>query len=602
MNTSLRHEQIESGSLIHAPLRIQPALWPETGISTETATFVRISGPAGLSLTEGGIEFGLGGNACFDTYFNLFNLGKWRAHCGEFPLQLMLRGQGRFQLHVVASSQDRSRDRIYSEVVQIDEALVIPLDLTEITHPRTILFFELTALSEGRLDDFAWQTTQSPRQLPELTLSVTTFRREAAVASTVARFEQFMSQSPLKAHIRMNIVDNGQSLDLTSTPNVSIIRNENLGGAGGFSRGLLEARSAGATHCLFMDDDASVHMEAITRTWMFLAYALDPRTTVSGAMIHGDHRWQIWENGAVFNRGCKPQFFGTDMRDRPTVFEMEFDTTSGTPGGFYGGWWFFAFPIAYAKHMPFPFFVRGDDVSFSLANDFKFVTLPGIASVQESFTDKASPLTWYLDFRSHLAHHLSLPQKSLSWWRLQRMVVSFYVRTILRFHYESLAAVNLAMEDVLRGPQFFVENADMAKRRGDLKDMTQVEAWKPIQNPPGVRHSCPSRPLRALLLITLNGHLLPFSNRFGSHLVVEANERDNFRKIYGARAITFLNAHRTLAYTVSRDRRRFWQESLRLLRNTLRLRKNYQSQQETWQRSYPEITSKEFWEQKLGLR
>src|SRR5690606_19121749 len=151
------------------------------------------------------------------------------------------------------------------------------------------------------------------------------------------------------------------------------------------------------------------------------------------------------------------------------------NSTGPAPAGFYGGWWFFAFPLHDLRHLPFPFFVRGDDVSFSLANDLRIVTLPGVASVQESFTDKDSPLTWYLDLRSHLAHHLSLPQMERSWKSLYKIVVWFYLRTVLRFHYDSLSAINLAVEDVLKGPSFFTQNADMAGRRKDLKDLTQVE-------------------------------------------------------------------------------------------------------------------------------
>ena len=49
---------------------------------------------------------------------------------------------------------------------------------------------------------------------------------------------------------------------------------------------------------------------------------------------------------------------------------MEFATTGPAPDNFYGGWWYFAFPVDQVKHQPFPFFVRGDDVSFSLVHDF----------------------------------------------------------------------------------------------------------------------------------------------------------------------------------------------------------------------------------------
>ena len=580
---------------------IQPAIWPEIGISTEIIPYLRLTGATGMSLERGGVDFGPGGAVRSDSYFNLFNLGKWRDLCGDLPLELWLAGRGRFQLTVWMASMNRSWDRLYSEVVVLDGDLHVPLTLTETPPPRTILFFELTALSEGRLDDYAWATPTPPRQQPELVMSVTTFKREEAVEATVARFRAFRTSSGLRDHIHMNIIDNGQSVTVQPGDGVNVIPNENLGGAGGFTRGLLEARALGATHCLFMDDDASMHMGAVTRTWMLLAYATDPRTAVAGAMINSNHRWQIWENGAIFDRGCRPQFFGADMRDTNQVFDMEYRTTGPAPDGLYAGWWFFAFPLDQAEHLPFPFFVRGDDVSFSLANDFRLVTLPGVASIQESFTDKASPLTWYLDLRSHLAHHLSLPAKQMSWIKLQRMIVNFYMRTVLRFHYDTLSAVNLAIEDVLQGPDFFAANADMATRRKDLRELTDTEAWRPLDRAPAIRHGHLSRPMRALLLLTLNGHLLPFANLLGSKLVIEADQRENYRDVYGAREITYLNGPQTAAYTTRRDRGRFWTESLRLLRNSLKLRKSYQKLQQDWQGGYTQLTSEGFWQDKLGL-
>lgn len=579
---------------------IQPAIWPERGISTETQPYFKLSGPAGTSLTRGGFTFAPGGSVLVDGYFNLFNLGKWCDLCGPDPVSLWLRGDGRFQLTVWLAAPDCSYERLFDECVFLDGEMSLPLEGAQI-QGAGILYFHLTALSEGQIEDFGWSTTVAPRHRPDLVLSVTTFKREEAVTSMVNRFRRFRAASTLRDHLRMLVVDNGQSVPIDQGEGVTILPNANLGGAGGFSRGLLEVRKAGATHCLFMDDDASMHMGAITRVWMLLAYARDPRTTVAGAMINADHRWKLWENGAVFDRGCKPLYFGCDLRQQEDVFKMEFETTAPPPPGFYGGWWFFAFPVDRARHMPFPFFVRGDDVSFSLVNDLRIVTLPGVASVQESFVDKASPQTWYLDMRSHLVHHLSLPQKSVSWGGLQRMFFSFYLRTVLRYHYDSLSAVNLAIEDVMQGPRFFAENADMAQRRKDLKEMTRTEVWTPVDFPPRYRHGKASRPLRALLLMTLNGHLLPFSNLFGSNLVLKAWAREDFRQVYGARRITYVNASRNAVYTVQRSRRRFWSESLRLVRNSLRLRRAYGRLQAEWQDGYPKLTSDEFWHRKLGL-
>lgn len=599
MRNNLRQTYTDSTEAVYA---LQPAIWPEIGISTEAAPYLRTGGPAAMSLTRGGVDFSPAGTLTMDCYFNIFNLGKWRDLCGEQPPALRLNGQGRFQVIVWLALPHRSWQRVYTEAVQLNANTILPLDLSDFSGESGILFFEMTALTRGRLNDFSWVTRQAPRRTPELVLSVTTFQREEAVAATVRRFRSFRASSELRDHISMVVVDNGQTLDISSGEGVTLIPNENLGGAGGFARGMIAARDHGATHCVFMDDDASIHMGAISRAWMLLAYATDPRTTVAAAMMNADHRWQIWENGAVFNHGCRPRFHGFDMRNRDMVFHMEFATTAPVPAGFYGGWWFFAFPLAQTTHMPFPFFVRGDDVSFSLANDFRIVTLPGIASFQESFTDKASPLTWYLDLRSHLAHHLSLESPATSRKQIARMLTSFYLRTVLRFHYDTLSAVNLAVEDVLCGPHFFAENADMAQRRQDLKALTVTEVWQPVKPAPDPYHGRLSRRMRALLLVTLNGHLLPFANTFGSRLIVDAGSRDNHRAVYGARDITYLNAPHTKAYTVTRNRMRFARETFRFLRNGLKLTWNFRALQRDWQSAYPELTGIDFWQHKLRLR
>lgn len=312
---------------------LQPAIWPEVGVSTEEKPYVTLQGAAGCRLEQGGIVFGLGGRAIIDGYFNLFNLGKWRVCCGDIPVDLCLTGNGRFHLTVFCAVQDKSTDKLFSEEITLNGNTLVPLDLSGIQSPMALLYFELTALENGVLEDFNWSTSATPRQNPKIVLVVTTFKREMAVTKTVKRFAAYRENVNFRNQLTMVVVDNGQSLDIEPAEGICVIPNANLGGAGGFSRGLLEARSMGASHCLFMDDDASIHMGSIWRSWMLLAYAQDPKISIAGAMINDDHRWQIWENGAIFERGCQPQFFGCDLRNRQAVFDMEFQSTNYAPGG-----------------------------------------------------------------------------------------------------------------------------------------------------------------------------------------------------------------------------------------------------------------------------
>jgi len=590
-----------------APARttLQSLIWPEQGICTERDLYVRLQNAAGMSGAAHELRFAAGGKARFDTWFNLFNIGKWRQHCGLRDLRLQLEGEGRFELEVVLAFPSRSWERIFIDVITFDPDAPFELDLTpllELEAGQGALFFTLTALEEGRLSGAQWQTAQAPKRTPELMLSITTFKREAAVEQTVRRFEEYIAGSSLKDHIRLTVVDNGRSVEIPDSPHVTVIPNENLGGAGGFSRGLLAARDSGASHCLFMDDDASVHMASLDRTWLFLAYADDPATAVAGAMIDAGHRWAIWENGALFDSRCMPLHMGTDLRDTLESLEMEFDTTGPASDRLYGGWWYFAFPVAEVRHQPFPFFVRGDDVSFSLVHAFNIVRLNGVVSFQDSFTDKESPLTWYLDLRSHLAHHLSLPKMEIGALRTLKIAVWFFLRNLPRMHYETIAAINLALEDVMKGPEFFDAHADMAQRRADIKALTQVEAWQPAPPhlPPAVKKPR-NVVVRTLMKPTLNGHLLPFFARFGGRIVLRAKDRGKVGWSWGAAEITYLSADGRQCYTVRHSKRAFLRETARFTVRALAFLRAYPRLLQHYRKGYDTLTGEGYWRAKLGM-
>lgn len=586
---------------------LQDLIWPEQGICTERDLYVRLAGPAGLSAAGGMIHFAVDSRAEFNTWFNLFNIGKWNRNCALSSLALLLEGAGQFEVSVFLALPNYSWERLANEVITLTATRPARLDLShalDLDLDEGVLFFELKALSRGKLTGAQWQTADAPRRVPQLMLSITTYRREAAVQRTVRRFERHIATSPLAEHIHLTVVDNGQSVSIPESPHVTVIPNENLGGAGGFSRGLLAARDRGASHCLFMDDDASIHMDSLDRTWWFLAYATDPATAVAGAMINASHRWAIWENGAIFDTRCIPLYMGTDLRDPGQSFAMEYATTGPAPDKFYGGWWYFAFPVDKVEHQPFPFFVRGDDVSFSLVHDFNIVTLNGVVSFQDSFTDKESPLTWYLDLRSHMAHHLSLPEMEIGRLRTLKIAVWFFLRNLPRMHYETLSAINLALEDVIRGPEFFDANADMAQRRADIKALMHDEVWQPAprEYPKNIWRINPrNRWTRRFMMLTLNGHLLPFYALFGNQVVLEAQDRGHLGWVWGASRIRYLSANKRQWYTVRHSKRKFLRESLRMTRNSLRFLFGYGDLRRRWQEGYEALTAEGYWRRKLGM-
>lgn len=592
---------------------LQSLMWPEQGVCTEEQLYLRKTGPMARSESQHCLFFSAGGEADFSTWFNLFNLGKWRRQCDLQSLFLCLEGDGVFELSLTLARHNQSWEQVFCDRISLASDQPLQLDLSHLLRPphgKGQLYFELRSLGEGCLREAHWQTQDAPRRQPQLALAVTTFRREAEVARTIERFSEFRARSWLKDHVEMLITDNGQTLndlvlnDLALPAGVSVVPNENLGGAGGFTRGLLEARARGASHCLFMDDDASIHMQSLERTWMLLAYAQDPSTAVAGAMISEQHRWAIWENGALFHGRCHPLHMGTDLRDPVAVIQMENEANRPTPDTFYGGWWYFAFPLDHVDHLAFPFFVRGDDVSFSLANDFNILTLNGVVSFQESFTEKESPQTWYLDLRSHLAHHLSLPMLDVGARSTFKIALWFFLRNLPRMHYDTLAAINLAIEDVMQGPQFFDQNADMAARRGDLKSLTRDEAWQDLTADmalPPVRRDPPSWGMRLLMKLALNGLLIPGFSRLGRHITVEAQHRGHIGHVWGAAEIAFVNMNQDKVYRVRHSKRAAWTQTKRFIRNGYLFLKGYDDLAKAYRDGYDGLTSLAYWQDKLKL-
>ncbi|MCJ8334693.1 MAG: hypothetical protein MJH10_10670 [Epibacterium sp.] len=593
-------------------ITLQNFITPDPEVCTERDLYLHAQGAYGFATEAAHYVLMRGAELSFDSYFNLLNLATWHQNCHIKDLFMEISGRGRVALRIYHEPEYSSRTEIYSDVITLDLDHPHQVNLTACLcklHNEAIragiVYVSLTALedevqfSAGR---FAIPQLPAGLELPRLAISITTFRRETEVQRTVARLEAFLQQFAYGDHIRVQVVDNGQSADIPASDRVIPIPNANLGGSGGFARGLLQAEESGASHCLFMDDDASFDMENIARSYMFLALAHDPKTAVAGAMISNTQKWRMWENGAWFNGSCRPLWNGTDLRRADKVIAMEHRSNQAVPGTIYGGWWFFAFPVAAVTRYPFPFFVRGDDINFSLANDFRIRTLSGVVSFQDDFTEKESPQTLYLDLRNHLVQHLTIPDLRRSALGIARIAIFFVLRSLFRMHYSTAMVQLMAWEDVIEGPSFFDRNIDMSARRAKIKDMSEDEAWRPVAEMDLSEHRRGVAKLRHKRrhrwgMRSLNGHLWPFYR--GSRLVLPISKRALVGQAFGATQITYLNTRGDKAYRVVRSRRRFANVLWKMAKLTWRFWRHFDQIQKAYDQDYKAMSSKAYWQDVL---
>lgn len=564
----------------HIMTRLQGLALPDCGFGPDPSVFFQTSGHVAYSFKSQRFSFGVGGKLDFDSWYNLFNLSKW-GDAGLERLALKLTGDGVFEIKLWQTRWGRSRELIYSEVHKLPSDSV--LDLSFIVEKVGLLYVSLTGVSDGgALQNLEWMTGSAPTNQIKLALVTPTFHREERIARALLRILDSCPELD-----QVVVVDHGGTFE--DLEDVTLLTGPNLGGSGGFARGAIHAKKHGATHCLFMDDDADVLPEAIHRTYAFLSFARDPNTAVAGAMIAQENHTRIWENGARFHQFCQPLFGQVDLANKTSVVEMERYSQDGN--GLYGGWWFFAFPLAGLKHLPFPFFLRGDDVSFSLSNRFSIARLNGVAAYQEGFTAKETPRSWYLDLRSHVLHHLCLPDKGIPAFATLKIALLFLGQCVLRMHYDSANAVLAAMEDVLKGPSFFAQNANVHKRLNVLDQQSRDEIWQDATN----AIPSPTYPGSRFWYLLGNGLFLPGFGRFGRHRQIKASDRRNLSLFLGASKITVLHESRAAAYQVRHNKRRAFLLGLKLLRLSLLFLIRFQSLRLAYQQKYAPLTSEAFW-------
>ena len=594
-----------------APILLQNLALPDPAICGESDLYLHRDTRVTLDLDAGELQFLEGGTAWFDGYMTLFNLGIWTRACHLGGLALRLEGEGEMALQIWRERAMGDMEILVERLVTLTpEGLVTDLGQALGGTPEAglpemdgLLKLRLVARETARLTGGGYVATDTaPAREVSLGVAITTFRREAEVAATAARMAAFLDREgeALGARVHLHVIDNGGTAAIPDHPHVSRIENPNLGGAGGFARGLALAQDGGFSHCLFMDDDASFQMESLTRTIAFLRLARSDKAAVSGAMVSEACKWRMWENGSVFNQVCRPQFVGTDLRHSPAVTEMELAAARPKPEGFYAGWWFFAFPVSEVRAFPFPFFVRGDDISFSLAHEFDTVTLSGVVSFQEDFSAKESPLTLYLDLRNHLHQHLVHPGLEIGARGTIKVAMRFILRSVVRMHYDSAEAQLEAWEDVMRGPGFFAENADMSVRRPQISALARGEAWREVV-PLGPGE--PARPgaiKTQLMKFTLNGHLVPFFARFGGETAVPARDRGLIWPVWGQRAARFYDGTGRRGYEVRHDKARFIAIMRRAARLGLRWRRAYPELRDAHRAGYAEMAARPFWETRFG--
>jgi GT2 family glycosyltransferase len=450
-----------------------------------------------------------------------------------------------------------------------------------------------------------WHTDVAGGHDVRLSLSITTFNRQAYVIPTVTKVLNLVRRlDALRGRVRVLVVDNANNVDFgqAQSDDLTVVPNRNLGGAGGFARGLMWLREKQwATHVLFMDDDINLETESLVRTVALFAYARDPQLCVHGAMISEERQWMQFESGSRYLwRSLYPlRALGQedDLRERSLVLRDAKERRFA-----YSAWWYTAFPINITRDNPLPVFVRGDDVAFGLMHTGRHtVALNGVAVWHADFHLKNNPSSLFYEMRN-FATIDTLVFDRHRWWHLAQRFLALSFRNLFGFRYSSAEYMIRGMRAFLAGPQALAE-VDHTALHDELRQVSEEKPAPLCVEHAAVPMSTPlPKPVRLIGFILavpfLGGFLLPAGLRSKALRTAPIDSRAVGLALRHDR-ILYRHDRLPEGFVCTRDRARFvalWRDVFsvvgQLARSYGRLKREYRA-------AYPSLVSDAAWQRRF---
>jgi galactofuranosylgalactofuranosylrhamnosyl-N-acetylglucosaminyl-diphospho-decaprenol beta-1,5/1,6-galactofuranosyltransferase len=631
-------------------MRIQNILLPKVGVCTvEPMYFRRENGyerEIQYDLKKRCIYFAKFGCCSFDTYFNCVSVAKWKKYTNIEEFSLVIKVKGKFELKLINLDLSGNAGVIIEEkessiverenaavrinnhsdgisykivndfVIQSDDikSFAFPYKLYEY---HGVITFQLKALEEGATfygGYYEGKIDHSKLKKTNIAINICTFKREPFVLRNINILKENIindEKNALSKHLQVYISDNGQTLPIEQLNDevIHIVPNKNVGGAGGFTRGLIEIMNHQnqfqATHALMMDDDVIIEPEALYRTYAFLSCRKDEFEDlfVGGAMLKLDEQNMQVESGASWNAGAlisNKTNFNLARLKHCLINEIEEYTE-------YNAWWYCCTPmhVVNDQNLPLPIFIRGDDLEYGLRNMKTLVLLNGICVWHEAFENKYSSFLQYYILRN-LLYDNAIHFGNFGTFALLKKMYAAVARELVYYRYKNIDLIFEGIDDFLKGVEFLKET-DGEKLHQSI--MAKGYKAQPIDKLTGAvyhisafKASCTegeSRISRLIRFISLNGYLLPAHKK-----TLKVVPMAQCRPINFYRASKVLNYDPTSCkgFITKRNYAKLFNILCKLGVMTIKTILNFSSAKKKFRDNYTDITNRKFWEKYLNIR
>lgn len=561
------------------------------------------------------------------TYFNAFPASYWKSWTAleSVVLRVQTEGAGRIVVY---------RSNARSIIQRVDGVEVNGPTVSTFTIPLTSfidggwLWFDLIA------DEHALELVQADWMAPEgtpkradanATVSITTLNRGDYCTRLLATIGN--DKDALAVLDRVQVIDQGTEkiVDNPGYPlavealdgKLKVLDQANIGGSGGFSRGMLETLDAAESgYIILLDDDVEIEPESVRRAVTFANYCNKPT-------IVGGHMFDMYDKAQLhaFAEGVKWSSFmwGPFTPERHDFGASNLRQTQWMHRRYdvdYNGWWMCLIPVEIIEKigLSLPVFIKWDDAEYALRareNGYATVSLPGAAVWHVSWVDKDDTHDWQAFFheRNRLITAL-LHSPYERGGKLWRSMLASDVKNLLTMDYYTIAMRMAAIRNVFEGPQQL--HSDMVDRLPRVKALGAgfTEA-KLVKNSAEIPHF-PARENKELTdrVINPGPHGLSFVTwlmrqvlRHSSKVTSDVSKPQGHLAYQDARwfevpnwdSVLISNAEGSGATWHVRDPKKFRRLLFESVRLNRRYRREWDRLREQYRSALPQITSIEQW-------
>ncbi len=572
-----------------------------------------------------------GGDVLLDTCYNSFSAGIWKKYTGISDLSLCLEVSGE-DVTASAYQADKSQTRpvpctvskedgkiriLFKEIP--DEGILYAAVHFEKNGSITGGAFEAECVQpgggkaqhDGAVHAAEHDKAECGARDVRISLGICTFRRESFVSENLLRLLKsgLLDDGRLEVFISDNAgtlknwleEKGGEAARAAADAAVHIFPNKNAGGAGGFTRTMIEAvfRSKGRpfTHMLLTDDDAIVLPEVIERTILFLSCVEEEydEAILCGAMFSMEKKHLQLEAGDAY-RGLSQTVFNADldMRDVQNVVRCSYENPVQ-----YGPWIYNCIPTRLIRqdNLPCPLFIHFDDIEYGLRHKEKgVIVLTGINVWHPDPRGKYTDWIVYYDTRN-AAIAMATQKAGLAFDVYKSYVRNLIISALIHYNYRRADAVLDGVRAFMAGPDPFMETdpVELHDKIRWAKEMLPAStaagaggAAEPVSLPPSFSS------LKEYALEVLSLMFFPLKKL----TVVKEGQR---WEPFTAKSVFVLTGDGSKGYTLTRS----YKEMFRVIRELRALMKalggDYDNVVARWKEKKKDYTSLSFWEKYLEI-